>query len=124
MLAASLLVLGLLRRYAKRANAALHNNQAAALLRPELLQYSYAPGLAAMCDANSGRAFQVGTGMARLLVVTANTCQGVRAYFGFASPYFEVQTDALQRLDDETWSQQLRNSEPASVGWLRDLMGQ
>lgn len=72
-------------------------------------------------DPNSGSVLHVGTGGPRLLVVTADTCQGVRAYFGLASSYYEVTTSNFQRLDDAAWSDLLFQKAPESVPWLRDL---
>jgi hypothetical protein len=69
-----------------------------------------------------GRVLHVGTGPARLMVVTANTCQGPRAYAGLASSYFELITDNYKRLDDPTWAQQVRVLRPPEVPWMSDLV--
>jgi len=76
-------------------------------------------------DENSvevGRVLHVGTGLARLMVVTANTCQGPRAYAGLASSYFELVTDNYRRLDDPTWAKQVTGGSPADVAWMGDLI--
>jgi hypothetical protein len=51
-----------------------------------------------------GRVLHVGTGYARLMVLTANTCTGPRVYVGPVSSYHEEITQNFQRLDDATWS--------------------
>jgi hypothetical protein len=69
-----------------------------------------------------GRILHVGTGHARLMVVTANTCTGPRAYAGLVSSYFEQITENYERLDDPTWEQRLQNAPPADVPWLSGLI--
>lgn len=69
-----------------------------------------------------GRVLHVGTGKARLLVVTAETCVGPRAYVGVASSYFEEITEGFERLDDPAWEARLRTATPADVDWLQDLV--
>jgi len=69
-----------------------------------------------------GRVLHVGTGGARLMVVTVDTCEGPAAYVGLASSYFEEITDDFQRLDDQDWSQQLSSGHPADVSWMSDLV--
>jgi len=69
-----------------------------------------------------GRVLHAGTGMPRLMVVTAETCSGQRAYVGLASSYFEQITDDFQRLNDEEWATALQATTPADVPWLRDLV--
>jgi len=72
--------------------------------------------------AEVGRILHVGTGFARLMVVTAKTCQGPRAYVGLASSYFEVVTEDWKRLDDPSWEKQLMEATPAEVPWMSDLV--
>lgn len=72
-------------------------------------------------DPNTGTVLHVGTGMPRFTVVTAETCKGVRAYFGLASAYYEVSTSNFQRLNDMAWAELLSEKPPAEVPWLRDL---
>jgi hypothetical protein len=70
-----------------------------------------------------GWVLHVGTGYARLMVVTANTCEGPKAYAGLASSYFEDLTTNLKRLDDPTWRTTLDGTAaPADVAWMSDLV--
>jgi hypothetical protein len=70
-----------------------------------------------------GRILHVGTGPARLLVMTADTCTGARAYAGLASSYYETITQNYNRLDDPTWANQFTSSsKPADVPWMQDLI--
>ena len=69
-----------------------------------------------------GRVLHVGTGNARLIVLTANTCTGPRAYAGLVSSYFEETTSNFTRLDDPTWAQRFSGTSPADVGWMSDLI--
>jgi hypothetical protein len=68
-----------------------------------------------------GRILHVGTGNVRLLVVTANTCTGPRAYAGLAFSYYEQITANYDRLTDERWAAELASSPPPDVPWLADL---
>jgi hypothetical protein len=72
--------------------------------------------------ATVGRVLHVGTGNARLLVVTADTCNGPRAYAGLASSYHEKVTENFDRLDDERWSQELYTAPPPEVDWMSDIV--
>jgi len=69
-----------------------------------------------------GRVLHVGTGNARLMVVTVDTCAGPRAYAGLASSYFERVTERYDRLDDMRWSRELNAATPADPPWLRDVI--
>jgi hypothetical protein len=70
-----------------------------------------------------GNVLHVGTGYARLMVVTANTCTGPKAYVGLASSYFEDTTTNLKRLDDPSWKALLDGTtRPADVSWMTDLI--
>jgi len=70
-----------------------------------------------------GNVLHVGTGLARMMVVTANTCDGPKAYVGLASSYFEDLTTGLKRLDDPTWDTALTSATPpADVSWMSDLV--
>jgi len=62
-----------------------------------------------------GRVLHVGTGFARMMVVTANTCTGPRAYAGLASSYFEEITEKYKRLDDPSWEARLGTK--GAFGW-------
>jgi hypothetical protein len=69
-----------------------------------------------------GRVLHVGTGFARIMVVTANTCTGPRAYAGLASSYFEKVTEHYDRLTDERWQAELDQATPPDVSWMTDLV--
>jgi hypothetical protein len=69
-----------------------------------------------------GRVLHVGTGMPRLMVMTADTCTGPRAYVGLASSYFERVTENFERLDDPTWSADITAATPADVPWMKDIV--
>jgi hypothetical protein len=69
-----------------------------------------------------GRVLHVGTGSARLMVVTADTCVGPRAYVGLASSYFERITENYERLDDEAWADEIMQTTPADVPWMSDIV--
>jgi hypothetical protein len=78
-------------------------------------------------DGNDvGRILHVGTGLPRLMVVTVNTCQGVRAYAGLAASYYELITDNWKRLTDMEWSvrvQSMAGAKPTQVPWTRGFLG-
>lgn len=61
----------------------------------------------------------VGTGLPRLMVVTAPTCEGVRAYAGLASAYHEVVT-GLDRLTDPEWEKQAKDAE--DVAFVKSIL--
>jgi DUF971 family protein len=65
------------------------------------------------------KVLHVGTGLPRLLVVTANTCEGPRAYVGVASAYHEVIT-GLDRLTDSTWAPMANSA--ADVPWMTPIL--
>jgi hypothetical protein len=73
-----------------------------------------------------GRVLHVGTGYARLLTVTVDTCNGPRAYVGLASSYMEKITENFERLDDPTWASTVVGKDsptPVSdVPWVKDLI--
>jgi hypothetical protein len=69
-----------------------------------------------------GRVLHVATGLARLMVVTANTCTGARAYVGLASSYFERVTEDFERLKDEDWAEEVMAEAPEEVPWMQDLV--
>ncbi len=69
-----------------------------------------------------GRVLHVATGMPRLMVVTAETCSGPRAYVGLASSYFEEITRDFQREDDQAWSAKIQKATPEDVRWMKDLV--
>ncbi len=67
-----------------------------------------------------GRVLHVGTGNPRLMVVTADTCQGPRAYVGVASAYHEVVTENFDRLDDQRWATMAQEAQ--DVPWTNDIV--
>jgi hypothetical protein len=70
-----------------------------------------------------GNVLHVGTGSPRLMVVTAKTCDGPKAYVGLASSYYEDVTANLERLDDPTWSTMLTATPPpAETPWMSDVV--
>jgi hypothetical protein len=71
-----------------------------------------------------GRILHVATGLPRLMVTTADTCVGPRAYVGVASSYFEKLTDHWVRVTDSEWNTQLQTpgEAPEDVEWMRDLI--
>ena len=72
-------------------------------------------------DPSEGKVLHVATGVPRLLIVTAETCAGPRAYVGLASSYYEKVTTGLQRLTDDDWSMALQTQQP-DVPWMQDLI--
>lgn len=69
-----------------------------------------------------GKVLHVGTGGPRMIVATVETCDGVRAYAGLVSSYFETTTADFDRLDDIRWSQQISVATPNDPPWIRDLI--
>jgi hypothetical protein len=70
-----------------------------------------------------GKVLHVATGRPRMMVVTADTCSGPRAYVGLASSYFEKITKDYQRLDDEAWADDInQHGHPADVPWMADVV--
>jgi hypothetical protein len=57
----------------------------------------------------------VATGLPRLMVVTANTCSGPRAYVGLASSYFERITQDFERQTDEPWAAEVMSRAPETL---------
>ncbi|MEZ4435089.1 MAG: DUF3160 domain-containing protein [bacterium] len=70
--------------------------------------------------ATVGRVLHAGTGDARLMIVTVETCMGPRAYAGPVSSYHEVITEGFDRLTDERWVDRVRDEPP--VRWMTDLI--
>ncbi len=69
-----------------------------------------------------GRVLHVGTGGPRMMVVTIETCDGVNAYAGLVSSYFEHITENFDRLTDERWQQQISQQRPADPTWMQGLI--
>ncbi|XYI02414.1 DUF3160 domain-containing protein [Sorangium sp. So ce1128] len=69
-----------------------------------------------------GRVLHVGTGLPRLMVVTADPCGGApRAFVGLASSYFEAVTEGFERMDDRQWAGAVLGTTP-DVPWMSDLV--
>ncbi len=66
-----------------------------------------------------GKVLHVGTGMARLMVTTIETCSGPRAYAGLVSSYYERIEDDWQRLTDPEWSNILTSEDVESPPWIQ-----
>jgi len=69
-----------------------------------------------------GRVLHVGTGLPRLMVVTADPCGTPRAYVGVASSYFEAITENFERKTDEEWQKDIQAVTPLDVPWMSDLV--
>lgn len=69
-----------------------------------------------------GKVLHVGTGLPRLMVVTADPCGTPRAYVGVASSYFEQVTENFQRKTDEEWQKDIQAVTPDDVSWMSDLV--
>ncbi|XXX74351.1 DUF3160 domain-containing protein [Sorangium sp. So ce134] len=69
-----------------------------------------------------GRVLHVGTGLPRLMVVTADPCGTPRAFVGLASSYFEQITEGFERMTDEEWAGNIRETRPDDVAWMKDLV--
>lgn len=69
-----------------------------------------------------GKVLHVGTSYPRLSVITANTCNGARAYVGLAYAYHERITTNFMRLNDQEWAASVKATLPPSPAWLSPLM--
>jgi hypothetical protein len=68
-----------------------------------------------------GRVLHVGTGNARLMVMTADTCQGPRAYAGLVSTYYERVTEDFKRMTDQEWKPEVQTN-PGTVPWMAPVV--
>jgi len=75
-------------------------------------------------DGEHLEVLHVGVGMPRLMVVTANTCTGPRAYAGLAFAYGEKVTSGLERLNDEEWSAKLEQEPFPDVPWMDPVLAE
>jgi hypothetical protein len=72
-----------------------------------------------------GRVLHVGTGDARLMVTTVETCSGPRAYAGLVSSYYERVEEDWNRLTDPEWEKILRqDAPPQSPAWFTPLLAE
>jgi len=69
-----------------------------------------------------GRVLHVGTGYARTLIMTRDTCTGPRAYAGLVFSYHEKVTENFQRLTDPEWKASLNTGSADDVPWMQDLV--
>jgi hypothetical protein len=69
-----------------------------------------------------GYVLHMGTGYARLMVVTVDTCGGPRAYAGVVSSYHQVVTKDFQRLTDDEWAARFQGRRPEDAPWMKDLL--
>jgi hypothetical protein len=69
-----------------------------------------------------GRVLHVGTGYARGMVITVNTCSGPRAYAGLASSYAEKVTEGWKRLNDQEWSTEIQAGPFPDVPWMARVL--
>ncbi|HMA96923.1 MAG TPA: DUF3160 domain-containing protein, partial [Polyangiaceae bacterium] len=71
-----------------------------------------------------GRILHVGTGAPRLMIVTAETCQGPRAYAGLAFSYGELITDHWKRLNDQEWAAKLAKEPFPDATWMSSILAE
>ncbi|MBL9008163.1 MAG: DUF3160 domain-containing protein [Myxococcales bacterium] len=71
-------------------------------------------------DPNTGTVLHVATGLPQLLVVSLDTCQGIRAYAGLAFSYHEILGAGFHRYTDEEWYPMARKG-AALPAWLQGL---
>lgn len=71
-----------------------------------------------------GKVLHVGTGFPRLMVVTADTCMGPRAYAGVSFAYHERITENFERLTDQSWSAEVSAGTPEDPVWLQSVVAQ
>lgn len=71
-----------------------------------------------------GRILHVGTGAPRLMIVTAETCQGPRAYAGLAFSYGELVTEKWKRLNDQEWSTMLGTEPFPDAAWMSGILAE
>jgi len=74
--------------------------------------------------ADVGRILHVGTGEPRLMVVTADTCMGPRAYAGLAFSYGELVTEGWTRLTDDDWAKSITANGFPDVSWMASVAGE
>lgn len=71
-----------------------------------------------------GRILHLGTGYARAMIVTVNTCTGPRAYAGLASSYAEKITERWHRLNDQDWANIIQSSPFPDVPWMQRALSE
>ena len=61
---------------------------------------------------------------ARLMVVTANTYTGPRAYAGLASSYGELITENWESLNDEQWAERVQTQPFPEAPWMSGVLAE
>lgn len=69
-----------------------------------------------------GKVLHVGTGRARLLGITVETCSGPRAYVGLVSSFGQVVEENWNRLTDPEWLERIDASDFPDPPWMTDLL--
>jgi hypothetical protein len=69
-----------------------------------------------------GRILHVGTGNARLLVTTIETCNGPRAYVGLASSFGQTVEQNWTRLTDPQWAQRIAQQPYPDPAWMSEVL--
>jgi hypothetical protein len=69
-----------------------------------------------------GRILHVGTGNARLMVATIETCNGPRAYAGLAASYGQLVEEKWKRLTDPEWAARLGKEPFPDPPWMSDVL--
>lgn len=64
-----------------------------------------------------GRVLHIGVDLPRQIVVTTDTCSGVRAYVGVVSAYRELVTEDWKRLDDVAWQARSAEGSLPKASW-------
>ncbi|MBT9555066.1 MAG: DUF3160 domain-containing protein, partial [Myxococcales bacterium] len=58
----------------------------------------------------------VGTGWTDVMVFTRDSCEGVKAYVGPTTSFYEVEEPGVERLTDEEWRERLQQQAPPRPG--------
>jgi hypothetical protein len=69
-----------------------------------------------------GRILHVGTGNARLLVTTIETCNGPRAYVGLASSFGQTVEENWTRLTDPEWALRIAQQPYPDPPWMSGIL--
>ena len=71
-----------------------------------------------------GRVLHVGTGRARLMVATIETCNGPRAYVGLASSYGQTVEENWKRLSDPEWAARVEAEPFPDPPWMNSVLAE
>jgi hypothetical protein len=69
-----------------------------------------------------GKVLHMGTGDVRLMVMTAESCTGPRAYVGPVYATHQITTQNFERLDDRAWNELFWRQRPDELPWMVDLV--